>query len=76
MQYDVNHAYMVGNRVVIHEPHKVAKHYLYLNEKLEPTGTDHGLAQEALAFALWPVLAYRERNYTLPGETSGRPLKN
>jgi len=76
MQYDVNHAYMVGNRVVIHEPHKVAKHYLYRNEKLEPTETDHGLAQEALAFALWPILAYRERNYTLPGETSGRPLKN
>lgn len=67
MQFDVNHAYMVGERVVIHVPHKEAAHYLYRHEKLESAEKDHELAQEALAFALWPTIAYRERTYKLPG---------
>ncbi len=68
MQNDFNHAYMVGNRVVIHTPHKEAIHYLYRNETLEPAEKDHELAQEALAFALWPTMAYQGRTYKLPGK--------
>lgn len=68
MQYDVNHAYMVGDRVVIHEPHKAASQYTYRNDKLEPAENDDELVRDALALTLWPTMVYRERSYTLPGK--------
>ena len=73
MQYENNHAYLKGDRVVIHEPHKAPHHFRYAEGRLQPVPADDTLAREALAHILWPALAYRERQYRLPvGSTLAR----
>lgn len=71
MQFDNNQAYMVGDQVVIHIPNKPATQYVFRNGKLEPTTRQHELVQDALAQALWPINAYRGRQYRLDqGDTT------
>lgn len=69
MQLNENHAYMVGDQVVIHTPNKPATQYVFRNSKLEPTHKQPELVRDALAHALWPILAYRKQQYRL-GESS------
>ena len=65
MQFDNNQAYMVGDQVVIHTPNKPATQYVFRNGQLEPTHEQPGLIRDALAQVLWPIIAYRERQYRL-----------
>jgi phosphoglycerol transferase MdoB-like AlkP superfamily enzyme len=67
MQFDTNHAYMVGDRVVIHTPNKPASEYIYLQGKLKPVEGQPELIRDALAQAIWPSIAYREKWYRLNG---------
>lgn len=66
MQYENNHAYLKGARVVIHEPHKAPGYFFHEAGRLQPDAPDSELEREALAHALWPSLAYRQRSYRLP----------
>jgi phosphoglycerol transferase MdoB-like AlkP superfamily enzyme len=66
MQYENNHAYLKGARVVIHEPHKPPRYFRNEGGRLRPAeASDPELEREALAHALWPSLAYREASYRL-----------
>jgi|WetSurMetagenome_2_1015567.scaffolds.fasta_scaffold12959_2 phosphoglycerol transferase MdoB-like AlkP superfamily enzyme len=68
MQFNNSQAYMVGDQVVIHSPNKSATQYVFRNGKLEPTQKQPELIRDALAQALWPIIAYRERQYRLDEE--------
>ncbi len=73
MQYENNNAFMKGDRVVIHEPHKPAKQFRYHDGKLVPVvPSDKALVRDALAHALWPSVTYSERRYR-PPRTKGGP---
>jgi phosphoglycerol transferase MdoB-like AlkP superfamily enzyme len=66
--------YMVGDQVVIHAPQKPATQYVFRNGKLEPTQEQPELTRDALAQALWPINAYRGRQYRLDeGRLASRP---
>lgn len=65
MQFNNSQAYMVGDRVVIHTPNKPATQYVFRNDRLEPTQGQPELIRDALAQALWPIIAYREKQYRL-----------
>jgi phosphoglycerol transferase MdoB-like AlkP superfamily enzyme len=67
MQYGDNYGYLKGDRLLILEPDKPATQYTYqAPETLEPEPVVPDLEQEALAMALWPEMAYRKKQYTLP----------
>ena len=65
MQFNKSQAYMVGERVVIHTPNKPATQYVFRNDKLKRTQGQPELIRDALAQALWPILAYRQKQYRL-----------
>ena len=66
--------YMVGDQVVVHTPDKPPIQYVFRNGKLEPTQEQPELIRDALAQALWPIIAYRERQYRLDeGRLASRP---
>jgi phosphoglycerol transferase MdoB-like AlkP superfamily enzyme len=65
IQFNNNQAYMVGNQVVIHTPNKPATQYLFRNDRLEQTQKQPELIRDALAQVLWPINAYRARQYRL-----------
>jgi phosphoglycerol transferase MdoB-like AlkP superfamily enzyme len=65
MQYENNHAYLKGARVVIHESHKPPRHFRNEGGRLRPAAADPEFEREALAHALWPSLAYRRTSYRL-----------
>jgi len=75
MQFDNNQAYMVGDQVVIHIPNKPASQFVFRNGKLEPAPKQPEMIRDALAQALWPVHAYRERQYRFDERhiTQGKP---
>lgn len=66
MQYDDNHAYWRGSKVVIHQPQKAAVQFWTDGVKLESVALDPDLARTGLAHALWASWAYREQRYGLP----------
>ena len=63
MQYGENHAYMLGNNVVIHTPQKKAKGFQYIDNKLVEYDIESDLIDAAKAHALWPMFAYRNNKY-------------
>ncbi len=63
MQFANNHAYMVGDQVVIHRPETDALQFVYRNKELTPTTLDKELSKDALALALLPGLLYKNRWY-------------
>ncbi len=65
MQYGNNHAYMVGDQVAIHRPSKKPEVFSYRQGKLVAAETNPELVKDALAHALWPSIAYREKRYHL-----------
>jgi phosphoglycerol transferase MdoB-like AlkP superfamily enzyme len=66
--------YIFGDQVVVHAPDKPPIQYVFRNGKLEPTQEQPELIRDALAQALWPIIAYRERQYRLDeGRLTSRP---
>lgn len=63
MQFANNHAYMLGDQVVIHRPETDALQFVFRNRKLTPTRLDEELSKDALALALLPGLLYKNRWY-------------
>ena len=76
MQYDRNLAYMEGDDVVILQPRKSPQGFIYdfNNQELTPGRLKAGLAEKALATALWGSLAYQNQLYRLPA-VSGKTFK-
>jgi len=73
MQYGNNHAYMKGNKVIIHQPFKASEQYIFKNGILTPeTNVDLALDKLALSHALWPSLAYKEQHYRLPAAVESK----
>jgi phosphoglycerol transferase MdoB-like AlkP superfamily enzyme len=72
MQYEENHAYWSGTRVVIHQPHKPAQQFRTDGVQLVPMELDVDFARTALAHALWASWAYREQRYGLPPQPTAR----
>lgn len=66
MQYNNEHAYMLGDQVVIHEPYKPAKQFRYREGRLLPETLDPELERDALTDVVLPYLLYNERRYALP----------
>ena len=70
MQYGSTHAYMRDDQVVVHAANKPARQFTYRSGKLLPARqANQELANDALATALWPSLAYRKQQYAI-GEHS------
>lgn len=68
MQFGDNHAYRLGDRVVVHQPKKPAVCFT-LDAQDHMTLTDEAwpdLIEEALAHALLPGKLYQQRAYRLP----------
>lgn len=74
IQFNNDQAYMVGDQVVIHTPNKPPTQYVFRNGKLEPTQKQPELIRDALAQVLWPINAYRARQYRLDeGRLTAKP---
>lgn len=67
MQYDMTHAYRVGDAVVIHQPFAPPRQFTYRDGRLVPMALDPELAADALAHVQVPATLYQERRYRLPG---------
>lgn len=63
MQYNDNHAYMLGDDVVVHMPEKEPKQFIYQDKELVDATHDFDINDIAKAHALWPMFAYREKKY-------------
>jgi len=72
MQFDNNQAYMLGDRVVIHTPDRPATQYHFQDGRLEEVKAQPELIRNALAQAIWPTIAYREKRYRLDERESVR----
>lgn len=69
MQFDDQHGFRYGNRLVVHQPGPIVRHFtLGPNDELTPAPADEELARDALAHALWPAEAYNQSMYRLPPE--------
>ena len=68
MQYGLNHALMVGNKVAITSPKKETLHYQYKNGGLTPTAPDAKLTKVARAYLSLADGLYSKEKYHLPSE--------
>lgn len=67
LQFDQNHGFRVGNRLVVHTPHAPAQTFAVgLNDRLTPMADDPELIRDALAHALWASRAYLQNQYRVP----------
>lgn len=66
MQYDLTHAYRVGDHVVIQQPYLPAQQFAVDGGRLRPEALDPELARDALAHVQVPATLYGERRYRLP----------
>jgi phosphoglycerol transferase MdoB-like AlkP superfamily enzyme len=67
MQFQANQAYMEGDKVVVLLKDQPIQHFVYTDERLVPSPVANiALENRALAHALWPMLAYKEKSYRLP----------
>jgi phosphoglycerol transferase MdoB-like AlkP superfamily enzyme len=67
MQYADTHAYLEGNRLIVHQPKKMPLQFsVSADRQLEPVELDPKLQEDALAYALLPGLLYRKMLYRLP----------
>lgn len=66
MQFDKTFAYRVGNQVVLLQPKQAPQGYIYnpKTHQLTPAEVPAELKQQALAYALWGSLAYRQKLYS------------
>ncbi len=65
MQFGDNHGFLVGDNMVVHQPHLPPQQFRYRDGILSPIALDPALQQKALAMALLPGYLYRERLYKL-----------
>ena len=65
MQYGLNHGFRVGNRLVVHQPHRPAQSFRIEGTALVPIADDPELTRDALAHVLWPGEVYRRQLYSL-----------
>jgi phosphoglycerol transferase MdoB-like AlkP superfamily enzyme len=63
MQYDLNHGFRVGDRLVVHVPKKPAQTFKVEGSTLTPIADDPELTRDALAHVLWPGEVYRRKLY-------------
>jgi phosphoglycerol transferase MdoB-like AlkP superfamily enzyme len=66
MQYDLTHAYRVGDHVVIQQPYLAAEQFAVDGTRLRPEALDPELARDALAHVQVPAMLYQQRRYRLP----------
>jgi phosphoglycerol transferase MdoB-like AlkP superfamily enzyme len=66
MQYDLTHAYRVGDHVVVHQPYLPARQFAVSDDELRREAVDPELARDALAHVQVAADLYRERRYRLP----------
>jgi phosphoglycerol transferase MdoB-like AlkP superfamily enzyme len=68
MQYGLNNGFRVGDRLVVHQPHRPAQTFRIRGAELQPIPDDPALTRDALAHVLWPGEVYRRQLYALhPG---------
>ncbi len=68
MQYDLNHGFRVGDRLVVHQPKKPAQSFRIEGTTLTPIDDDPELTRDALAHVLWPGEVYRRKLYRVEGK--------
>ncbi len=75
MQYGNNHAFMEGDKVVIHRPDLPSEGYRYADKELIAEEIGQSMKDRALAWALLPGLLYSEKLYSAepPAEQPRRP---
>jgi phosphoglycerol transferase MdoB-like AlkP superfamily enzyme len=67
MQFDDQHGFRYGDRLVVHQPKQPARHFtIGPDDGLTPAPVDAELERDALAHALWPLEAYQRGTYRLP----------
>ena len=74
MQFGDNHAYRVGDRVVVHLPREAPRRFtIDADDRMTPTSEEWPeLTEEALAHALLPGHLYRQRLHRLPTSAAGK----
>ena len=67
MQFHGTQAYMEGDAVVILQEGRKPGHFSYQQKRLVAVDTENpALESRALATAIWPMIAYRDKTYRLP----------
>lgn len=66
MQYDLVHAYRVGDDVIVQQPALPPQQFRWDGAALRPRALDPELARDALAHVQTPLELYRSRRYRLP----------
>ncbi len=64
MQYGDNFGYREGNNLIVLQPRLSPTQYNVSENKLNQADVDESLKTKALAHALWPSWAYRNRRYS------------
>jgi phosphoglycerol transferase MdoB-like AlkP superfamily enzyme len=69
MQFESQHAFRVGNRLVVHAPHQPPRTYaIDARDRLTPAAENPELTRDALAHALWASQTYERQLYRLPDD--------
>jgi len=63
MQYGNNNAYLLENKLVIHQANKPPLQFIYDGEKMHTTENQPELIKNALAHILYPSVVYHEQTY-------------
>ena len=67
MQFHGTQAYLEGDAVVILQEDRKPRHFSYRQKRLVAADTENpALESRALATAIWPMIAYRDKTYRLP----------
>lgn len=73
MQFDDQHGFRYGDRLVVHQPGQPALHFrLDEADKPQPAPADKEFERDALAHLLWPAETYNRGLYRLPAEEPPR----
>lgn len=73
MQFDDQHGFRYGDRLVVHQPGRPAMHFrLGPDDTLQSAQVDPEFERDALAHALWPAQMYNRGLYRLPAEEPER----
>jgi phosphoglycerol transferase MdoB-like AlkP superfamily enzyme len=69
MQFDDQHGFRYGDRLVVHQPGQPAMHFrLDADDRLQAAPVDKEFERDALAHVLWPAETYNRGLYRLPAE--------
>lgn len=80
LQYGDNFGYLSGDRLIVLEPGKTARQFHHAAAPgpapaaLQPVELDPSLGMIALAHALWPEWAYRNRRYRIDTASQATPV--